>query len=413
VDPNRNYGGFWGGPGASADQTNETYRGPDSFSEPETQNVRELISKRQVTTLITNHTFSNLVLRPPGIQVQGPPPDESIYKALGDSMAAENGYTSQKSYELYDTTGTTEDWSYYATGGLGFTFEIGPHNFHPPFEETVAEYQGTTPASGAGGGNREAYFIAQENTADASKHSVLAGRAPADSVLRLKKTFQTPTSQTNEDGSKRTFEDTLESTQPVSKDGRFEWHVNPSTRPLVAQDQGRAPLGPPSEPQEFAARGESTPCGNFETPPPSCYEDHKITVPGGPGVDNAKATIRIDWTTPVSDWDMKVYKADAAGNPTGEPIGSSAQGTTNFEQVTLGEPEPGDYVVRVVNFAAVEPWKGTVTFDGPDPFRAAQVETWTLFCEQPEGVIRSAQQVQVDRGQRRALDLRNARARRQ
>ena len=40
-------------------------------------------------------------------------------------MAAENGYTSQKGYELYDTTGTTEDWSYSATGGFGFTFEIG------------------------------------------------------------------------------------------------------------------------------------------------------------------------------------------------------------------------------------------------------------------------------------------------
>ena len=40
-------------------------------------------------------------------------------------MAAENGYTSQFGFQLYDTTGTTEDWSYYSTGGLGFTFEIG------------------------------------------------------------------------------------------------------------------------------------------------------------------------------------------------------------------------------------------------------------------------------------------------
>ena len=100
------------------------------------------------------------MLRPPGIQVQGPTPDEPIYKALGDAMAAENGYASQLSYQLYDTTGTTEDWSYYATGGLGFTFEIGPEHFHPPFAETVAEYEG---------GNRAAYFLAQENTADADQ----------------------------------------------------------------------------------------------------------------------------------------------------------------------------------------------------------------------------------------------------
>ncbi|HEV2058326.1 MAG TPA: M14 family metallopeptidase, partial [Solirubrobacteraceae bacterium] len=125
VDPNRNYGGFWGGAGASATPLNQTYRGPGPFSEPETQNVRELISSRQVTALITNHTFSNLVLRPPGIAIQGETPDEPLYKALGDAMAAHNGYASQFGYQLYDTTGTTEDWSYYATGGFGFTFEIG------------------------------------------------------------------------------------------------------------------------------------------------------------------------------------------------------------------------------------------------------------------------------------------------
>ena len=50
---------------------------------------------------------------------------------------------SQKSYELYDTTGGTEDWTYYATGGLGFTFEIGLIGFHPPFAETASEYDGT------------------------------------------------------------------------------------------------------------------------------------------------------------------------------------------------------------------------------------------------------------------------------
>ena len=48
-------------------------------------------------------------------------------------MAAQNGYTSQHAWELYDTTGSTEDWSYNATGGFGYTFEIGPDEFHPPF----------------------------------------------------------------------------------------------------------------------------------------------------------------------------------------------------------------------------------------------------------------------------------------
>jgi hypothetical protein len=413
VDPNRNYGGFWGGPGASELPVDQTYRGPGPFSEPETKNVRNLVSRRQVTTLITNHTFSNLVLRPPGIQAQGPTPDEPIYKALGDAMAAQNGYASQFGYQLYDTTGTTEDWTYFATGGLGFTFEIGPHNFHPPFADTVAEYEGTTEAAGPGQGNREAYFKAQENTADASKHSVLAGQAPPGAILRVRKSFQTPTSQTREDGRPVTIQDQLNSTMQVGSDGRFAWHVNPSTRPLVAEDRGREPTGEPSPPQEFSSRGGTVPCADFDNPPPSCYEDHKITVPGGEGIDNAKATIRIEWPTPASDWDMKVYRADANGNATGEPVGVSGQGTTNFEEVVLGEPEPGDYVVRVINFAAAEPWSGSVTFAGPDPFQPAKVETWTFLCEDPEGTLRSGRQVAIARGEHRSFDLRSACARRE
>ena len=55
-------------------------------------------------TLITNHTFSNLLLRPPGDPAQGPSFDEPVYKALGRAMAAENGYRNQPSYRLYDTT---------------------------------------------------------------------------------------------------------------------------------------------------------------------------------------------------------------------------------------------------------------------------------------------------------------------
>lgn len=152
VDPNRNYAGFWGGPGASTSLTSETYRGASAFSEPETKNIQALVSAHQVTTLITNHTCSNLVLREPGYASAPNTPDEAIYKALGDQMAAQNGYSSQFGYELYDTTGTTEDWSYHATGGLGFTFEHGASSFHPAFSNVVNFYFGS--GSTAGKGNR-------------------------------------------------------------------------------------------------------------------------------------------------------------------------------------------------------------------------------------------------------------------
>ena len=106
-------------------------------------------------------------------------------------MAAENGYSSQPAYQLYDTTGATEDWTYYATGGLGFTFEIGctvetPDGgcsdgyFHPSYAKTIAEYEGRTdrsdPPGHDGHGNREAYYKALESTA--TRPSTPSSRAP-------------------------------------------------------------------------------------------------------------------------------------------------------------------------------------------------------------------------------------------
>ena len=254
VDPNRNYGGFWGGPGASSLPAYDTYRGAAPFSEPETQNIRDLVSKRQVVTLITNHTFSNLVLRPPGLRAQGPPPDEPIYNDLGQRMANQNGYINQPGYALYDTTGTTEDWSYYATGGLGYTFEIGPNEFHPPFEEAIAEYMGA--GAYAGKGNREAFLLAMENAADATKHSVIAGSAPPGALLRLRKAFATETSNVRtmsngaltleevegepaNQGPKIRFMDVLDTYMRVPPSGTFEWHTNPSTRPISAEKRIR------------------------------------------------------------------------------------------------------------------------------------------------------------------------------
>ena len=106
-------------------------------------NIRKLISERQVTNLITNHTYSNLVLRPPSIKATGFSPDEPAYRQLGSDMTEANGYANWASFQLYDTSGSVEDWSYWNTGGLGFTFEIGPDEFHPPFQNgVVAEYLG-------------------------------------------------------------------------------------------------------------------------------------------------------------------------------------------------------------------------------------------------------------------------------
>jgi carboxypeptidase T len=227
TDPNRNYGAKWGGPGASTFLDSQIYRGAGPFSEPETQNIQELISERQVVTLISNHTYSALVLRPPGTSVDGLAYDEVLMKSIGDAMAAEMGYDSIYGWQLYDTTGTTEDWSYAATAGLGFTFELGTNGFHPRFATIVPLYTGGTKKI-PNGGVREALLIAAESTIDNARHSVIQGTAPAGATLRLTKSFLTSTW----DGT--TFSDTLDDTMVVPASGSWTWHVNPSTRPAVS-----------------------------------------------------------------------------------------------------------------------------------------------------------------------------------
>ena len=115
--------------------------------------------------LISLHTFSNLVLRPNGVNPNtigfdgkpvGDAPDEAGLKQLGARFAAQNGYANIHGWQLYDTTGTTEDYSYNATGGYGYTFEVGANEFHPPYPEVVDEYLGT--GKYAGKGNREAFL---------------------------------------------------------------------------------------------------------------------------------------------------------------------------------------------------------------------------------------------------------------
>jgi hypothetical protein len=424
VDPNRNYGGLWGGPGASSAMFDPTYRGSGPFSEPETQNVHELVSQRQVTMLISNHTFSNLWLRPPGQNAVPDSPDEALLAAIGAAATAENGYSNIQSRDLYETTGSTEDWTYWSAGGLGYTPEIGCReksgneclwgDFHGTYaDHVVTEYGGGSPSAPTGGGNREAYLIAHESALDPDHHSLISGEAPPDATIRVQKTFETETWQ----GDHGTFQDHLETAMDVPDSGEFDFHVNPSTRPISqVMFPGREPTGDPSPPESFS--GDVTtaaPCGDYDSEDPACIEDHAFTVPSGPGIDNAEVTVRIDWATIGSDWDLRIFRdSNGDGSSIGETeeVAASGQGTTTFEEATFAEPfaPDGKYVARVINYAAADPYQGTVTFDGPQPPRGpGPPEAWNLTCEL-KGKVRASIQVFVGRGERSELDLSRCKA---
>lgn len=393
VDPNRNYGALWGGPGAAAEYPDPTYHGASPFSEPETQNVRELVSSRQVTTLISNHTFSNLVLRPNGVNPNtigpdglpvGDAPDEDALAALGARMTAQNGYRNIHGWELYDTTGTTEDWSYNATGGFGFTFEIGADEFHPPFPAVIDEYLGA--GEFAGKGNREAFLVALENTVDSAQHSVISGKAPAGATLRLTRQAVTPTWDPA-----RTISDELVSRMVVGPDGRYTWHTNPSTSPPALERRYAVLAEEPERSQTFA--GGPTTVGQTV--------DHEFVVTET-GLDVLQ--VDLDWPTP-DDLDLEVYSRAADGALT--LVASSGNFVGDKEQALVQSPQPGTYVLRVINFASVSPTY-TLTaalFDSVEttvPQRL--IENWTLSCER-DGRVLEQVPVVVDRGQQVKVDL--------
>lgn len=149
VDLNRNSSFHWGGPGASTDPCNDTYRGPSAASEGETQRIQSFAASifpdqrgpndtdpapdDATGVFITLHSYSNLVIWPWG-DVNTPAPNGTQLQMLGQRLASFNGYTPHQSVGLYPTSGATDDWTYGELGIASYTFEIGSEGdgFYPP-----------------------------------------------------------------------------------------------------------------------------------------------------------------------------------------------------------------------------------------------------------------------------------------
>ena len=156
TDLNRNWGYRWGCCGGSSGTfSSETYRGASAFSAPETTVVRNFINsrviggKQQITVAIDFHTYSELILWPYGYTTTNIPADMitddwNTMVAMGQAMAATNGYTPEQASDLYITDGTINDWQYAQHGILNYTFEMypvtsGQGGFYPPDEVIPAQ----------------------------------------------------------------------------------------------------------------------------------------------------------------------------------------------------------------------------------------------------------------------------------
>ncbi|MFN2526844.1 MAG: M14 family metallopeptidase [Actinomycetota bacterium] len=243
VDPNRNYSYHWGGGGSNSgvpiagtyvphptgDNTN---RGSAPFSEPETVNVQRLILKDNVTSIVTNHTYSRLVLRPWGDTYKHAP-DEKYLFDLGAKMSkAMGGYQNIKGIQLYITTGTMSEWGYGVLGVPSYTFEHGLA-FHPPYTGCEADCVGEEWR-----GVMTALMHGAKAGLELALHGLVKGEVvdskgnPVPAKLTITKKVPTPLAPENPLGEK-SYTERIKTSLAV--DGPFSWHLPASTRPVMVE----------------------------------------------------------------------------------------------------------------------------------------------------------------------------------
>ena len=131
VDLNRNWSFGWGGnDGSSPNPSNDTYRGPSPFSEPETASLRDfMIAQGRIVGSIDIHSYSQLILSPMGYTTDLPP-EAAIFDELNvlleQAVEAPFGtdyVAGPTATTIYIASGTASDWTYGALDGFGYGVE--------------------------------------------------------------------------------------------------------------------------------------------------------------------------------------------------------------------------------------------------------------------------------------------------
>jgi hypothetical protein len=142
VDLNRNYGYKWGydNNGSSPTPSQETYRGPSRFSEPETQVIRDFQAAHKFRTCMDFHTYGQYNMYPWGY-ANTQPPERTLLQECVDTFRVNNSYPANQTGQVYSTiypcNGLSVDWEYADTLLNGnrklityaFTCELGTTDF--------------------------------------------------------------------------------------------------------------------------------------------------------------------------------------------------------------------------------------------------------------------------------------------
>ncbi|MFH0864885.1 MAG: M14 family zinc carboxypeptidase [Bacteroidota bacterium] len=116
IDLNRNFGYMWGYDdyGSSPFINDETYRGVNVFSEPETRAVRNFCNMHEFRIAFNHHTYSNLLVYPWGYIGSLYTNDSLLFEKYAGLMTKENFFAYGTANETvgYLTNGSSDDWMY-------------------------------------------------------------------------------------------------------------------------------------------------------------------------------------------------------------------------------------------------------------------------------------------------------------
>jgi hypothetical protein len=94
---------------------------------------------------------------------------------------------------------------------------------------------------------------------------------------------------------------------------------------------------------------------------PGTYADHPFTIGAGDG--DARLDIKVEWADSTNDWDLYLYRQEA-GNLVlvKSSVAFNPETGIASESVSVPNPKPGDYIIRVINATATGTFDASATF---------------------------------------------------
>lgn len=156
VDLNRNWGYQWGlSSGSSGTTSDDTYRGPYAFSEPEISALRTFVEGLDnLKTMLSYHSFGELFLRPWAYTTADAPGEETLRQIVLRSISLIQAVHEHTYSETiwYTASGDAMDWFWGEHRVSAFTPELRPASgglsaFDPPPTEILPSNEENLPAA--------------------------------------------------------------------------------------------------------------------------------------------------------------------------------------------------------------------------------------------------------------------------